>query len=146
MPTINDVSIVNSNTAPAAEVESGLERTLCSPSLCGSKHLSVYRRTIRAGRALTLDAGDGYALGYVMSAAPDGKIVFGLHAQPDLRTGRKIASQPERGVGGDAPLAVGDVADAPDGHVQIAGELVAAYAQRLHRTLQQNRARMGCRG
>ena len=37
MPTISDVSIINWNKAEARRVESGLERTICSKSLCGSK-------------------------------------------------------------------------------------------------------------
>ena len=52
MPTISDVSIIDSNTAEAKPVESGLERTICSPSLCGSKNLTVYRRTISKGRTV----------------------------------------------------------------------------------------------
>ena len=40
-PTIRDVSIINWNTAEAKTVASGLERTLCSESLCGSKTLTV---------------------------------------------------------------------------------------------------------
>ncbi len=43
MPTISDVSIIDSNTAQAKPVESGLERTICSPELCGSKNLTVYQ-------------------------------------------------------------------------------------------------------
>ena len=50
MPTIDDVSIIDSNTAEAKRVDSGLERTICSASLCGSKNLTVYRRTILKGR------------------------------------------------------------------------------------------------
>jgi hypothetical protein len=47
MATINDISIIDSNTAEARRVDSGIERTLCSLALCGSKNLTVYRRTIR---------------------------------------------------------------------------------------------------
>ena len=57
MATISDVSIIDSNTAEPKRVESGLERTICSPSVCGSKNLTVYRRTILKGRQLTVDAG-----------------------------------------------------------------------------------------
>ena len=52
MPTIKDVSIIDSNKAKAVPVKSGLERTICSPSLCGSKNLTVYRRTILKGLQL----------------------------------------------------------------------------------------------
>jgi mannose-6-phosphate isomerase-like protein (cupin superfamily) len=77
MATINDVSIINSNTAEARAVESGLERTICSASLCGSKNLTVYRRTIRSGQQFTADAGDNYNLVYVMGGADDGQVHFG---------------------------------------------------------------------
>ena len=53
MPSIEDISIVDSNTAKAKKVEHGLERTLCSPELCDSKNLSVYKRTIAKGKLTT---------------------------------------------------------------------------------------------
>ena len=37
MATISDVSIINWNKAEAKPVASGLERTICSQALCGSK-------------------------------------------------------------------------------------------------------------
>lgn len=77
MATISDVSIIDSNSAEAVPVESGLERTICSTSLCGSKNLTVYRRTIQAGRKLDVDAGDDYHLVYVMGGADDGLVRFG---------------------------------------------------------------------
>lgn len=77
MATISDVSIINSNTAEAKAVDSGLERTICSASLCGSKNLTVYRRTIKAGHEFNVDAGDDYNLVYVMGGADDGQIHFG---------------------------------------------------------------------
>ena len=67
MATIKDISIVNSNTAEARRVESGTERTLCSPALCGSKNLTVTRRTISQGRRCDIRAGDDYHLVYVMT-------------------------------------------------------------------------------
>jgi quercetin dioxygenase-like cupin family protein len=76
MPTINDVSIIDSNTADAKPVESGLERTICSASLCGSKNLTVYRRTISKGRKLSIDAGKDYHLVYVMQGSADGVVSF----------------------------------------------------------------------
>lgn len=76
MATISDVSIINSNTAEAKAVESGLERTICSASLCGSKNLTVYRRTIKAGQKFTVDGSDDYNLVYVMGGAEDGQITF----------------------------------------------------------------------
>ena len=74
MPSIQDISIVDSNTAPAKKVEHGLQRTLCSPELCGSKNLTVYKRTIEKGKALDVEAGSDYHLLYVMSTAADGTV------------------------------------------------------------------------
>jgi quercetin dioxygenase-like cupin family protein len=76
MATISDVSIIDTNNAEAKPVESGLERTVCSPSLCGSKNLTVYRRTISKGRQLNVDAGKDYHLIYVMQGAADGRVGF----------------------------------------------------------------------
>ena len=56
MASINDLTIVNSNTAEARRVESGTEVTLCSPDFCGSKNLSVYKRTIFPGRKFDVQA------------------------------------------------------------------------------------------
>ncbi|MGB8435485.1 MAG: cupin domain-containing protein [Burkholderiales bacterium] len=67
MATISDLSIIDSNTAEARRVDSGTERTLCSPALCGSKNLTVYRRTISHGRQFEIKAGDAYHLVYVMT-------------------------------------------------------------------------------
>jgi len=77
MATISDVSIIDTNTATAVPVESGLERTICSPGLCGSKNLTAYRRTITAGRAFDVDAAEDYHLVYVMHGADDGVVRFG---------------------------------------------------------------------
>jgi len=76
MPSIEDLSIVDSNTATAKKVEHGLERTLCSPELCDSKNLTVYKRTVSKGKQLDLKAGKDYHLVYVMSTAPKGTISF----------------------------------------------------------------------
>ena len=80
MATIRDVSIINSNTAEARPVESGLERTICGQSLCGSKTLTVYRRTVLEGRRFEPQASDDYHLVYVMAASKEGRIGFnGAH-------------------------------------------------------------------
>ena len=76
MATISDVSIIDTNNAEARPVASGLERTICSPSLCGSKNLTAYRRTILAGRNLEIDADDDYHLVYVMHGTGDGTVEF----------------------------------------------------------------------
>lgn len=76
MPTISDVSIINSNTADARPVDSGLERTICGQELCGSKTLTVYRRTVSDGRRFSPEAGDDYHLIYVIEGAKDGTVSF----------------------------------------------------------------------
>jgi len=77
MAGIKDLSIVNSNTAKATPVESGTQTTLCSPSLCGSKNLTVYKRTISQGKQFNLQAGNDYHLIYVMRTPTKGVIQFG---------------------------------------------------------------------
>ena len=69
MATISDISIINSNTAAARPVEFGTEKTLCSPALCGSKNLTVYRQMVSQGRQFALQAGNDYHLVYVMAPA-----------------------------------------------------------------------------
>ena len=76
MATISDVSIINSNTAEAKPVEAGFERTICGESLCGSKTLTVYRRTVLEGRRFTTQARDDYHLVYVMETSKKGLINF----------------------------------------------------------------------
>ncbi len=76
MPTIDDVSIINWNTAEAKAVASGLERTLCSEALCGSKTLTVVQRTVQEGRQLDVSARDDYHLVYVIEAPKDGVVAF----------------------------------------------------------------------
>ena len=76
MPTISDVSIINSNTAEAKPVDSGLERTICGADLCGSKTLTVYRRTVSEGRRFEPQGSDDYHLVYVMEAAKQSAISF----------------------------------------------------------------------
>ena len=82
MPTIDDVSIINSNTAEAREVDSGLEKTLCSESLCESKTLDVYRRTILKGRAFQPEAEGQYHLLYVMETSVGSNIDYNNETFP----------------------------------------------------------------
>ena len=82
MATISDVSIINSNTAEAKAVDSGLERTICSENLCGSKTLTVYRRTVSDGRQFETRSGDDYHLVYVMAAPNGGLIRFNDETHP----------------------------------------------------------------
>src|SRR3989449_7315195 len=76
MPSISDLTIINSNTAEARRVESGTEVTLCSPGFCGSKNLTVYKRTIFAGRRLDVLAANEYHLVYVIATPTKGIIRF----------------------------------------------------------------------
>ena len=76
MPSIKDLTIVNSNTAAATKVEHGLLRTLCSPELCDSKNLTVYKRTIQKGKQYDLKAGKDYHLVYAMNSAAKGTLHF----------------------------------------------------------------------
>jgi len=77
MATISDVSIIDSNTAEARPVESGLERVICNAELCGSKNLTVYRRTILEGRPFEIEAGNDYHIVYVMEGSSEGSVHFG---------------------------------------------------------------------
>jgi quercetin dioxygenase-like cupin family protein len=76
MPSIKDISIVDSNTAKAKKVEHGLERTLCSSELCGSKNLTVYKRTVAKGKQLELEMAKDYQLVYVMSSPAKATVSF----------------------------------------------------------------------
>lgn len=82
MPTIDDVSITNFNTAEARQVESGLERILCSDAHCGSKNLDVIQRTVLDGRTLDLQAGEEYHLVYIMGTADKSSITFNGETHP----------------------------------------------------------------
>jgi mannose-6-phosphate isomerase-like protein (cupin superfamily) len=85
MATIRDVSIVNWNRTEAKPVASGLERTICSKSLCGSKTLDVHHRTVLQGRRFDVQAGNDYHLVYVIEAPKAGGISFNgkSHAAED---------------------------------------------------------------
>ena len=76
MATISDVSIIDSNAVEARPVQSGLERVICSPELCGSRHLVVYRRTILKGRKFDVDAAGKYHIVYVIQGSGSGRVHF----------------------------------------------------------------------
>lgn len=76
MPSIKDISIVDSNTAKAKKVEHGLERTLCSPELCDSKNLTVYKRTIEKGKQLEIKSANDYQLVYVMNTPAKARVSY----------------------------------------------------------------------
>src|SRR5258708_12998652 len=76
MATMSDVSIINWNKAEAKPVASGLERTICSQGLCGSKTLTVYQRTVSEGHRFDVQAGADYHLVYIIEAPKEGVISF----------------------------------------------------------------------
>src|SRR3954469_16213982 len=84
VPTTKDVSIINWNKTEAKPVASGLERTICSQALCGSKYLTVYQRTVQEGRQIDVQSGGDYHLVYVIEAK-EGTISFNgkSHAAED---------------------------------------------------------------
>jgi mannose-6-phosphate isomerase-like protein (cupin superfamily) len=82
MAKISDVSIVNWNRTEAKPVDSGLERTICSKSLCGSKTLDVHHRTVSKGRRLDVKAGNDYHLVYIIEAPNGGSISFNGKSHP----------------------------------------------------------------
>jgi quercetin dioxygenase-like cupin family protein len=75
-PTISDVSIINWNTVEAKPVASGLERTICSEDLCGSKTLMVYQRTVLEARQFDVHAHGDYHLVYATEATKESIISF----------------------------------------------------------------------
>jgi mannose-6-phosphate isomerase-like protein (cupin superfamily) len=85
VPSIKDVSIINWNKTEAKPVASGLERTICSKALCGSKYLDVTHRTVSQGRKLDVQAGNDYHLVYIIEAPKGGTISFNgkSHAAED---------------------------------------------------------------
>jgi mannose-6-phosphate isomerase-like protein (cupin superfamily) len=82
MPGIKDLSIVNSNKAEARPVEFGTQATLCSPGLCGSKNLTVYKQIVSAGKQYDLQAGSDYHLVYVMNNPTKGAVQFRNETHP----------------------------------------------------------------
>jgi len=92
MATINDISIIDSNTAEARRVASGTERTLCSPALCDSGNLTVYRRTMSQGGRFDVQAGNDYHLLYVMS--PGHGVVHYGNATHEAEEGAGVLLQP----------------------------------------------------
>src|ERR1700742_4106210 len=76
MAKISHVSIINWNKTEAKPVASGLERTICSQALCGSKYLDVHHRTVSQGRKFEAKAGNDYHLVYVIEAPKGGTISF----------------------------------------------------------------------
>ena len=92
MATISDISIIDSNTAEVRRVESGTEKTLCSPEVCGSRNLTVYARTVSKGKGFDVRADDEYHLVYVMAPAR-GTIRFANKAH-DAEEGAGVLLQP----------------------------------------------------
>ena len=51
-------------------------RTLCSPELCDSKNLTVYKRTVQKGKQYDLKAGKDYHLVYVMNTPAKATVTY----------------------------------------------------------------------
>lgn len=85
MAGIGDITIVDSNTGESKKSESGTIKILCSPSSCGSSNLTVYRRTVTAGKGIDIEAGNDYHLVYVIDAPGKGVVHFNkeAHAMED---------------------------------------------------------------
>jgi len=82
MANISDISVINSNTTDSRPFEAGTEVTLCSPALCGSENLTVYKRTIAEGKQFDLPAGNDFHQLYVMRTPARGLIHFQGTAHP----------------------------------------------------------------
>lgn len=76
MAGIEDISVIDSNSAKAESVASGFERLLCGSDLCGADKLTVYRRTILADRQFDLEAGDDFHVVYIMETPGTGVIHY----------------------------------------------------------------------
>jgi S-adenosylmethionine synthetase len=70
------------------------------------------------------------------------EVVAGLQVQPEPLRGAEVPGQAQRGVRGDAPLAVDDLVDPPGRHVDRLGQLVLADSQRGEELLQQDLPRV----
>ena len=97
MASIQDISIIDSNLAEATAVSSGLRRKLCSPDICGSKTLTVYRRTVLAGRQFDIQAGDFYHVLYVMRTPVGGIVRYDGKAY-DAEEGAGVLLAPDESV------------------------------------------------
>jgi mannose-6-phosphate isomerase-like protein (cupin superfamily) len=82
MANISDISVINSNKTESRPFEAGAEVVLCSPALCGSENLTVYKRSIDEGKKFDLQAGNNYHLVYVMRTPIRGFIHFKEKAHP----------------------------------------------------------------
>ena len=97
MAGIQDIHIIDSNEAEAQPVESGLRRVLCSPGICGSQTLTVYRRTVMSGLQFDVQAGDFYHIMYVMNDPPGGVIYHGGEVH-DSAEGAGVLLAPDESV------------------------------------------------
>src|SRR5436190_15380958 len=93
MAGIRDITIVDSNTRESKKSESETIKILCSPDLCGSSNLTVYRRTIAAGRGVDVQAGNDYHLVYVIAAPGKGVVQYN-NASHELEDGAGVLLVP----------------------------------------------------
>jgi hypothetical protein len=68
----------------------------------------------------------------------DLQVVAGLQVYPESLGGAEVPGQPQRGVCGDAALAVDDLVDPPGRDIYRLGQPVLANAQRREELLQQD--------
>jgi mannose-6-phosphate isomerase-like protein (cupin superfamily) len=68
MAGIKDISIVDSNKAERREAAHGAAVLLCGPEFCGSRNLTVFKRTVVAGRRFDAGADGNYHLVYVIDS------------------------------------------------------------------------------
>ena len=76
MAAISDISIIGPDAGISNSVEYGTERLICGAKLCGSKHLTVYRRTISQRTPWSVQANGDYHLLYLTQAAEGGVVSF----------------------------------------------------------------------
>lgn len=74
MATISEISIIGPDAGTVRSAEHGMERLICGPQLCGSKHLTAYYRTIEPRVPWPVGADGNYHLLYVVKAAGGGGI------------------------------------------------------------------------
>jgi mannose-6-phosphate isomerase-like protein (cupin superfamily) len=76
MSRIDELFLIGRESTQQQAVESGTEQIICGPELCGASTLTVYRKTVLAGRRLAVNAGVNYHLIYVSKAASIGELIY----------------------------------------------------------------------
>jgi quercetin dioxygenase-like cupin family protein len=108
MAGIQDITIVDSNACESEASESGAIKILCSPDLCGSNNLTVYRRTVAPGQGVDVRAGNDYHLVYVIAAPGKGVIRFN-NAAHEMEDGAGVLLVPGESARFEAAAAAVDL-------------------------------------